>query len=170
MRALHASNSFVAAAAATDIVWNAQWPELCPGPSPPADAITRYGVRANATNTFNGDVVSTLYNNPGSYTIGDWPCFSDDGTPTNNGIPQLANLSRHLDQVRADVVRLFPDPAFSGWISTAQPSRTARQSSTPPPTPPTSRCCGGSSTRFGRMRRRPRCRWSRCAMPASRPT
>ena len=100
--------------AALDIVWNAQWPELCPGPAPPPDIITRFGVKVNANSSFNGDVVSTLYNHPGSYTIGDWPSIFPNGTTINGGIPQLVNMSRHLDAVRKDIERHFPDPDFAG--------------------------------------------------------
>ena len=66
-------------------------------------------------NKFNGDVVSTLYNHPGQYTIGDWPSFFANGTAINGGIPQRANVTRHLERVRNDVMRLFPDPAFNGY-------------------------------------------------------
>ena len=37
---------------ALDIVWNNQWPQLCKDEYP-ADAVTRFGVRANANNDFN---------------------------------------------------------------------------------------------------------------------
>ena len=36
---------------------------------------------------------------------------------SNGGIPQAANLSRHLVQVESDIGRLFPDPAFSGIVA-----------------------------------------------------
>ena len=99
---------------AVDIVWNVQWPELCQEPAPPPDIISRFGIRTNSGNKFNGNVVATLYNHPGNYTIGDWPSILQNGTTINGGIPQLANLSRHLAAVESNVVSLFPDPEFSG--------------------------------------------------------
>ena len=56
-----------------DIVWNSPWPAACTHAPPVApDAITKWGVRTNADNAFNGAVVSTLYNHPGALVIGDW--------------------------------------------------------------------------------------------------
>lgn len=51
-------------------------------------------------NDFNGAVVTTLYNHPGSIVIGDWPCYYDNGTvASNGGLPQQGNLTKHLLQV-----------------------------------------------------------------------
>jgi hyaluronoglucosaminidase len=111
--------SFLGATASFDIVWNAQWPELCNNASAPiaSDVITKWGVRANKGNSFNGDVVSTLYNHPGAYTIGDWPSLWPNGTAfANGGIPQKGNLSSHLAKVASDIDSLFPDPEFSGYV------------------------------------------------------
>ena len=102
-------------AADAHIVWNSQWPQLCAGPSLPQDIITRFNVRANAGNAFNGGVVSTMYNHPGSFTVGEWPSFFSNGTAVNGGIPQRGNLDLHLQKVKADVQRLLPDPDFSGY-------------------------------------------------------
>eukprot|EP00729_Bicosta_minor_P007066 gene7066-13143_t len=68
-------------------------------------------------NDFNGAVVTTLYNHPGSIVIGDWPCYYDNGTvASNGGLPQQGNLTKHLLQVEADIERLFPDPNHAGYI------------------------------------------------------
>jgi len=32
----------------------------------------------------------------------------------NGGIPQLLNMTAHLDKWAADIVRILPDPAWSG--------------------------------------------------------
>ena len=113
---------------AFEMAWNMQYPERCANPPPPDDIITRFGVRANANNSFNGQVVSTLYNHPGpssnpteDYTIGYWPSYYPERcttacTAVNGGIPQLANLTLHLERVAEDVKRLFPDPDFSGMV------------------------------------------------------
>lgn len=76
-----------------------------------AQALTRWGIRANAGNALNGDVVTILYNHPGGYTIGDWPSVFPNGSVySNGGIPQAANLTRHLEKVKADIEVRFPDP------------------------------------------------------------
>ena len=104
---------------AFEVAWNSPWPSAgsCREERVPADALTRFGVRTNAGNALNGDAVSILYNHPGRYTIGDWPSLWPNGSVfANGGIPQLANLSRHLAQVTADVERLFPAEDFSGIV------------------------------------------------------
>ena len=107
------SFSFVCMAVATsaapfDVVWNSQWPTACADPMP-ASALTRFGIRTNANASFNGDVISTLYNHAGVCTIGDWPAIYPNGTiAANGGIPQNGSLSTHLAKVRADIADLFP--------------------------------------------------------------
>ena len=48
----------------------------------------------------------------------DYNCsVGPDGTPrkmVNGGIPQLLNMTAHLDKWAADIVRILPDPAWSG--------------------------------------------------------
>lgn len=95
-----------------EVAWNTQWPTACKR-SYPADSITRYGVKANAGNAFNGEVVTTLYNRPWAMTLGRWPCLFANGTAINGGLPQLGNLTQHLDQVRIDASKLPAD--FSGY-------------------------------------------------------
>lgn len=49
------------------------------------------------------------------YTFGSWPALNPNDTVRNNGgIPQLGNLTLHLDLVRADVAAAIADPDFSG--------------------------------------------------------
>jgi hyaluronoglucosaminidase len=107
---------FALSVSAYDIVWNAQWPELCPQTAP-ADALTNFGIRVNEGNAFNGKVVSTLYNHAGNFTIGAWPSIDASGVEYNGGIPQLGNMTMHLAQVKADVEALFPDPAHNGYVA-----------------------------------------------------
>ena len=95
-------------AAPFDIVWNSPWPTACADPAP-ASSLTRFGIRTNTNASFNGDVVTTLYNHPGAYTIGDWPAIYPNGTiAANGGIPQNGSLSTHLAKVRTDIAAHFP--------------------------------------------------------------
>ena len=120
-----------------DVVWNSPWPTQCGSNfSVPSDAITRWGVRTNAQNSFNGQAVSTFYNSPGRMTVGAWPCFTKNGTSVNGGLPQLGNLSAHLEQVRIDVARRLPED-FAGlavldweeWTPWIDPLDSAQNSS-----------------------------------------
>ena len=79
---------------------------------------------------YNGETVATLYaGDTGLYpqilgTCGpegphtDYNCsVGPDGTPrkmVNGGIPQLLNMTAHLDKWAADIVRILPDPNWSG--------------------------------------------------------
>merc|ERR1719331_2942387 len=93
------------------VMWNSQWPEQCEETFP-ADSITRFGIKTNANNSFNGDVWSTLY------SIGNWPMLWPNGSiHSNGGIPQRGSLELHLSAVRDDVEKLFPDPAFDGYVA-----------------------------------------------------
>ena len=47
-------------------------------------------------------------------TLGHWPCVDDNGTAINGGIPQLGNLSMHLQQVRLDIAQQLA-VGFDGW-------------------------------------------------------
>ena len=105
------------AATPFEVVWNAQWPELCPDAHAAPDALSRFGITANEHNAFNGDAITILYNHPGNITLGDWPCVGDGGTEYNGGIPQLGNLSKHLAAVKRDVEAAFPDPQHRGIIA-----------------------------------------------------
>ena len=95
-----------------EVAWNTQWPASCPQHFP-SDAITRFGVTTNAGNAFNGKAVTTMYNRPWAMTLGAWPCLFANGTAVNGGLPQLGNLSRHLEQVRIDAAKLPAD--FAGY-------------------------------------------------------
>eukprot|EP01052_Picozoa_sp_SAG31_P028821 SAG31_NODE_2814_length_5047_cov_3.149555_5_plen_493_part_00 len=45
---------------------------------------------------------------------GDMPQIHEDGTLINGGVPQAANLSRHLDRLRQGMPKWIPDPHWSG--------------------------------------------------------
>jgi hyaluronoglucosaminidase len=111
--ALFLALSGVCQSHAFEIAWNSPWPTACKA-KVEADAITKYGIRTNAGNAFNGEIITTFYNNPGRMTLGRWPCYAKNGTALNGGLPQLGNLTAHLAQVRLDVARLLPEQ-FDGF-------------------------------------------------------
>eukprot|EP01050_Picozoa_sp_SAG11_P010478 SAG11_NODE_1050_length_6025_cov_5.835974_2_plen_795_part_00 len=118
-------------------LWNQPWTEECqsrlPLPGGPINISAYTGIEANAYATsangsvvggpqFNGDVVATLYPHDGT---GLYPVFACQGPPyseetckaVNGGSPQLGNLTAHLAQWHADIVRLFPDPASTAVVA-----------------------------------------------------
>ncbi|CAG5120055.1 unnamed protein product, partial [Candidula unifasciata] len=68
--------------------------------------LSKYGIVTNEPRTFVGNEIATLY----SSKVGLWPSFEDDNItqPINGGIPQLANLTAHLDQLRKDIAKQIP--------------------------------------------------------------
>ena len=106
----------LSAAKPFDIVWNSPWPSYCKAKVDPAPTFSEYSVRANTNNTFNGNVVWTIYCPTHFSTFPHFATQSDGSAkPVNGGIPQRGNLSMHLDQVRRDVQALFPDPLYDGY-------------------------------------------------------
>jgi hypothetical protein len=127
-----------------EVLWNSPWPSECADnppprggndPSKPVDPLpnwTSFGILTNNKSEaeYNGESVATLYaHDTGLYpeilgTCGpegpntDYNCsVGPDGTPrtpVNGGIPQLLNLTAHLDKWAADIVRILPDPNWSG--------------------------------------------------------
>lgn len=117
----------IAPPGAFDIVWN--------GPSAtcqnPALSLSNFsGIRVNRDQAFTGEEIVCFYS-IGAFpsltaTQNATPCWSshvpgcswnpwDQITPTSNGgVPQVANLSLHLEQLTADVENLIPDAAFEG--------------------------------------------------------
>lgn len=116
---MHLCVSLAAAAGGSfEVAWNSPWPSHCTDINVSADVLTRFGVRANENNSFNGGVVSTFYNNPTRMTLGMWPCYDTSAhaaVAINGGLPQLGNLTAHLAKVRKDVATLLPDPNFDGY-------------------------------------------------------
>ena len=100
------------------IVWNSPWPTNCPydyKKTVPTNAISKFNIGTNNNTAFNGHMVTTMYNNPDHMTLGKWPCVLKNGTEINGGVPQLGNLTLHLNQVRLDIVTQLPDPGFDGY-------------------------------------------------------
>lgn len=99
-----------------DIAWNSPWPSYChAGTVDPQPNFSKFGIRANTNNSFNGDVVHVIYCPTHFSTFPHFAVTSDGVRPINGGIPQRGNLSLHLEQVRTDVLSLFPDPDYSGY-------------------------------------------------------
>lgn len=71
--------------------------------------LDRWGIVENGQgDEWMGDNMTLMY------SFGDWPTIAADGTRNNGGIPQLGNLSAHLEKAQADIVAAIPDPNFSG--------------------------------------------------------
>eukprot|EP01050_Picozoa_sp_SAG11_P036962 SAG11_NODE_14335_length_616_cov_0.996132_1_plen_156_part_10 len=132
-----------AAALPYEILWNSPWPSECADnppprggddPSKPVDPLPDWSSWSIRTNNgsqadYNGETVATLYaHDTGLYPqiLGscgpesphtDYNCsVGPDGalrTMVNGGIPQLLNMSAHLEKWAADVVRILPDPGWS---------------------------------------------------------
>ena len=112
------------------VVWNAPSSvcENCGGLP-----LKNFGIEANINETFIGETIACLY----SGSFGAWPTLnaSLNATPCwtgnhpcswtpwssievleNGGVPQMANLTLHLDQVSIDLVQEIPDTTYSGLI------------------------------------------------------
>jgi hypothetical protein len=119
-------------------LWNQPWTEECQSrlslPGGPIN-ISAWGIEANGYTTsalngsviggpaFNGDVVSTLYPHDGT---GLYPSFyCSNGAPfsesnckaVNGGSPQLGNLTAHLAQWHADIIKNFADPKSTAVVA-----------------------------------------------------
>lgn len=131
------------------VVSNQQWPSCCIRPKPgcvgpptlPNQSIVnlpdfaKWHIEPNPGLTFNGPVVATLYSfgriprytgmGPGGACHdGDWNCTN--ATAVFGGLPQLANLTAHLQQLRKDIEYSFPDPDWNGLAAGAQPRMAQR--------------------------------------------
>ena len=53
-------------------------------------------------------------NQPPTWGQGAFPSIADDGTMTNGGVPQAANLSLHLFQLAEQIPIFVADPEYSG--------------------------------------------------------
>ncbi|XP_072043620.1 hyaluronidase-1-like [Amphiura filiformis] len=77
--------------------------------------LTSYGIEANAVNTkWNGHAVTIFYNDD----LGLYPAYEANGkgeiVKKNAGLPQLTNLTQHLEKVAIDIIAAIPDPDFTG--------------------------------------------------------
>ena len=103
-------------------LWNSPWPADCQaGGVPPR--WSDYNISTNRNSSFMGQTVATIYkagNYPmfrgmgpgGACADGDWNCTA--ATSVFGGLPQLANLTSHLEQLAHDIAAILPDPAWSG--------------------------------------------------------
>ncbi|EDO47882.1 predicted protein, partial [Nematostella vectensis] len=71
--------------------------------------LSSFDIVTNRGQTFYGESIVLLYSN-----IGLWPYINDKGDKINGGIPQLGNLSAHLDKALHDLLKVVPDPDFQG--------------------------------------------------------
>jgi hyaluronoglucosaminidase len=74
--------------------------------------LSAYNITQNINDEFFGEQIGILYD-----PVGLFPVYtSQQGTfvPRNGGIPQLGNMSLHLDELKKLVDLRFPDPQFAG--------------------------------------------------------
>ena len=93
------------------------WPYTCVWDSPTSVCdrfgidfnLSQYDILQNSGNAFEGNKISIFYG------IGRFPEISHaTGQYVNGGIPQLGNLTYHLQQVKADIISVIPDSNFDG--------------------------------------------------------
>lgn len=58
----------------------------------------------------NNGLAINIYGNNGAF-----PHIATDGSYANGGLPQLCNLTAHMEKLTADLEQLIPDPGFSGY-------------------------------------------------------
>jgi hypothetical protein len=80
-------------------------------------------IAANPGDAFLGPVVATIYK-AGTFPHftgmrpSDWNCTSPSNcTAVYGGLPQLANLTAHLEQLEVDIKTILPDSDWSGVAS-----------------------------------------------------
>ncbi|XP_071501941.1 hyaluronidase-1-like [Diadema antillarum] len=76
--------------------------------------LAEYGIEFNSNHNWNyGNVVSIFYNR----ALGLYPHYeiqNGKSVAVNKGLPQLGNITQHLEKAAADVLAAIPDPDFSG--------------------------------------------------------
>ncbi|KAK3588223.1 hypothetical protein CHS0354_010469 [Potamilus streckersoni] len=72
--------------------------------------LSSFDIVVNRNGSFRGDQVLILYQSQ----LGYYPMYMNDGTPKFGGLPQLGNLSLHLQKVVEDIMTLIPNPSFDG--------------------------------------------------------
>jgi len=105
---------------AFSLLWNVPWADACRAANHSIDVVNfaAYGIRTNPDLAFNGPAVATLYpEHTGTFPFLQCPSGCPHNCPAeqqckavNNGLPQLVNMTSHLQKWRSDIVRLFPDP------------------------------------------------------------
>ena len=106
-----------------NIFWNSPYPMQCkhlPDDKKihSAEYFNKFNIQANKNASFNGDTITTIYC-PGkitnqNFTFGLWSYIDTSSKnnnnmpmPMNGGIPQRANLSKHLTLVTYAIEQLF---------------------------------------------------------------
>ncbi len=94
------------------------WPYSCVWNSPTITCTKAHGIPFNLSgylivqnsgDQFDGDKIVIFYG------IGKFPKINHaTGKRINGGIPQLGNLTNHLEVVESDITTTLPDPNFSG--------------------------------------------------------
>ena len=69
-----------------------------------------FDIVINNNQTRNGDKMVIFYSN----NLGLYPNFDSSGNPVNGGIPQLGNLTAHLNKCIKDIETFIPHENFSG--------------------------------------------------------
>ncbi|KAL4221646.1 Hyaluronidase [Mactra antiquata] len=72
--------------------------------------LSKFDIVANTGDTFLGNDIVIFYRN----RLGLYPWIDENGNFINNGLPQLAELDKHLERVKEDVNRFIPNKTFSG--------------------------------------------------------
>ena len=69
-----------------------------------------YGILVNDGDKFQGERVTIFYD----AQLGLYPKILKSGKMENGGIPQLGDLSKHLEKATADIKRIIPSKNFNG--------------------------------------------------------
>lgn len=75
--------------------------------------LSRFGIVQNKDDAINGGNI-TLFTDIGQFPQLDMSDPSDASKWINGGIPQLGNLTLHLEMVNKTITSTIPDPKFSG--------------------------------------------------------
>lgn len=89
-------------------VWNSP-SEICDKSGIPLN-LSYFDIVANSNDTFEGNEIVIFYEN----RLGLYPKIDAEGRYIHGGLPQLADINKHLVYVTLDVAKYIPDKNFSG--------------------------------------------------------
>ena len=74
--------------------------------------LQKYGILTNSNQTWDGEVVTVFYNGQ----LGLYPFYrnEDENMKYNDGLPQLVNMTEHLQKAAQDIAEKIPEPNYSG--------------------------------------------------------
>ncbi|KAJ8021363.1 Hyaluronidase-1 [Holothuria leucospilota] len=72
--------------------------------------LDKFGITANTGQNFTGDKIVIFYQDE----LGYYPYFNHTLQPVNGGLPQVGNISVHLEKATEDILKAIPDPQFKG--------------------------------------------------------